>query len=192
MRTRGFTLIEMLVTIALMGVMALICWRGLAWIAGQRDAVGREAAELAQIVRTFAQLERDLAERLPDAALPPPRAATELPPAVGVAPAQAGAAELEILRFVPQAAGRPRAQRVLYRVAAGGLVRSTWPLDGAGADPSEVLLLPGASALRVRVHAGGFWLRPGEPRVQPAVRAAALEIAVEDAGGARYVRVLVL
>jgi prepilin-type N-terminal cleavage/methylation domain-containing protein len=171
MRERGFTLIELLVTIALMGVMAVICWRGLAYVAAQRGEVEREALGLAQIMRTFAQLERDLAERLPDAALPPRREAAELPLAVSFS-----GSELEILRSAPQAG----VIRVRYRIDAGGLARN------------GVLLLPGASAWKLRVHAGGFWALVGEPHVQPPVPAAALEFAVEDARGARYVKVLPL
>ena len=171
MSQRGFTLIELLVTIALMGLMAVICWRGLAYVAAQRAEVERESLGLAQIVRTFAQLERDLAERLPDAALPPRKEATELPLAVSFVGNQ-----LEILRSSPQV-GVIRAQ---YRIDAGGLARN------------GVVLLPGASAWKLRVHAGGFWAVVGEPHVQPPVPAAALEFTVEDARGARYVKVLAL
>jgi hypothetical protein len=82
---------------------------------------------------------------------------------------------------------------VRYRVGAGGLVRSTRPLDEPRAAGAEVLLLPGASALQVRVHAGGFWVQPGSgPAVQPPVRATAIEFAVNDSRGARYVKVLPL
>ena len=171
MSERGFTLVELLVTVALMGVMAVICWRGLAYVAAQRGEVEREALELSHIVRTFAQLERDLAERLPDAALPPRREASELPLAVSFAGNQ-----LEIVRSAPQAG----VLRVQYRIDARGLARN------------DVMLLPGASALKMRVHAGGLWAVVGEPGVQPPVPAAALEFAVEDARGARYVKVLAL
>jgi prepilin-type N-terminal cleavage/methylation domain-containing protein len=171
MSERGFTLVELLVTIALMGLMALICWRGLAYVAAQRGEVDREALELAGLMRTFAQLERDLAERLPDAALPPRKEAAELPRAVSFVGNQ-----LEILLYAPQAG----VIRVQYRIDAGGLARN------------DVLLLPGASALKMRVHAGGFWAVVGEPRVQPPLPAAAIEFALEDARGARYVKVLVL
>ena len=170
MRTRGFTLVDMLVTITLMGVMAIICWRALDFVGAQRGEVEREAGSIAGLVRTFAQLERDLAERLPDGALPPSRQASELPLAVSVLPNQ-----LEILRFAPQA-GMMVAQ---YRIEAAGLARN------------DVMLLPGATALKVRVHAGGFWIELGDPRVQPRVPAAAVEVSVENPAG-RYVKVLIL
>ena len=190
---RGFTLIEMLVTIALMGVMAVICWRGLDYVAAQRAEVDRETGELARIVRTFAQIERDLAERLPDAALPRPSRAAELPLALALTPSGDNA-EVEILRFVPQPERGARALRVHYRVNASGLVRTTRPLDDPRTEPTtEVVLLPGAGALQVRMHAGGFWVQPGRgSSVQPPVRATAIEFAVNDARGGRYIKVLAL
>jgi type II secretion system protein J len=188
----GFTLVEMLVTIALMGLMAVICWRGLDYVAGQRAEVERETGELARIVRTFAQLERDLAERLPDTALPPRAPAGQLPLALALAAAD-GNVQLEIQRFAAQPDGAPRALRVLYRLNETGLVRSTRPLEETRAAGAEVLLLPGAFALQVRVYAGGFWVQPGtSSAVQPPVRATAIEFALNDGKGARYVKVLPL
>lgn len=184
----------MLVTIALMALMALICWRGLAYVASQREAVEREAGELGEIMRAFAQLERDVAERVPNAALPASGTPSDLPLAVGVFTLERGAVEIEIARFLPQGAGAPRAVRVLYRLNASGLVRSTRALgEIPSAAKDEVLLLPGATSLQVRVHAGGFWVQPArDVRVQPSTPATALEVAVEDGKGARYVKVLAL
>jgi general secretion pathway protein J len=191
---RGFTLVEMLVAIALMALMALICWRGLVYVANQRETVSREALEISQLVRTFAQIERDLAERVPNAALPASGTPTELPLAVGIYPEQNGAFEVEITRFLPQPGGAPHAVRVQYRVTGGGLSRSTRPLENTrAAFGDEVVLLPGATRLRVRVHAGGFWIEPGrETKVQPTAPATAIELALEDRDGARYTKVFSL
>jgi type II secretion system protein J len=194
MNNKGFTLIEMLVAIGLMALMAVICWRGLVYVAGQRETVAREAIEISQLVRTFAQLERDLAERVPNIALPAPSTPTELPRAVAVYPMERGALELEIARLLPQPAGAPRAIRVLYRVSPSGLARSTRALEEVqGAAKNEVVLLPGATTLQVRVHAGGFWVQAGhDVRVQPAGPASAIEFTLEDGNGGRYVKVLPL
>ncbi|HUQ77152.1 MAG TPA: type II secretion system protein GspJ [Burkholderiales bacterium] len=193
-RAAGFTLVEMLVAVALMALMALICWRGLVYVANQRDTIEREGTELAQIVRVFAQLERDLAERVPNGALPASGVPRDLPLAVGVYPVEEGAVEIEIARFVPAVPGMPHAVRVLYRVKAGGLVRSTRTLDELpAAAKNEVLLLPRTASLHVRVHSGGFWVEAvRDARVQPSTPASAIEVAVEDASGARYVKVLPL
>ena len=192
--SKGFTLVEMLVAIGLMALMAVICWRGLVYVADQRETVAREAVEISQLVRTFAQLERDLAERVPNAALPVPGAVTELPLAVAVYPMEGGAVEVEITRFLPQAGGAPQAVRVLYRITAAGFARSTRPLGDvpAAAAKNEVVLLPGATTLHVRVHAGGFWVQPHDTRVQPTAPARAIEVALEDGSGARYTKVFAL
>ena len=194
MKSKGFTLVEMLVAIGLMALMAVICWRGLVYVANQRETVAREAVEISQLVRTFAQIERDLAERVPNTALPRPRTPTELPLAVAVYPIEGGAVEVEIARFLPQPGGAPQAIRVLYRVSPAGLARSTRALqDVPAAAKNEVIILPGATQLQVRVHAGGFWVQAGhDVRVQPAGPATAIEVALEDGNGGRYVKVLPL
>jgi hypothetical protein len=55
-------------------------------------------------------------------------------------------------------------------------------------------LLPGARRLAVRIYSGGFWSEAGEGKagVQPPARATGLEVAIEAADGARYVRVFAL
>lgn len=181
---RGFTLVELVVAIALMALMALLCWRAIGFVAERRADAEGETLELTRLLRTFAQIERDLDERLPDIASPARATAPELPLAVALAPGALGV-ELEVLRAADEPSGASRVLPVVYRVSAEGLVRRT---PGA-----EVLLLPKAARLGARVFAGGFWLELGEPqRVRPPVRAAALELSIVDASGARYVKVLPL
>jgi len=169
-RSAGFTLVEMLVAITLMALMGVVCWRGLAFVAAQRAGIEEETLELTRMMRAFAQIERDIAERLPDVAAPARSTAPELPLALVVLPVAEGA-ELEVLRALQEPSGASR-------IVPGG----------------AVLLLPGVARLRIRVHAGGFWLEPGErgQPVRPFARASALEIALEDAKGGRYVKVVEL
>lgn len=192
---RGFTLIEMLVAIALLGLMGVICWRGLDYAATQRARIERESDELGRLLRTLSQMERDLAQRVPEPMLPAPAVAQELPPSLAVS-AAGGAVALEIVRLAPEAGGPARAQRIIYRVADGALVRSAssagtqWPA-AAASDP--VVMLPGVRRLGVRAYAGGFWSAPDDAaRVQPPARATGVEIAIEAEDGARYVRVFAL
>lgn len=178
---KGFTLIEMLVAIGLMALMAIVCWRGLSFVANQRGAIEGESLELTQLLRSFAQIERDLDERLPDIAAPARATAAELPLAVSVMPGENGNMVLEIFRNSPEA----QPLHIVYRLSPKGLVRTS--------PGSEVLVLPGAARLHVRMHAGGFWMEPGrEQSVRPIARATALEIAVDDGTGARYVKVVAL
>jgi general secretion pathway protein J len=192
----GFTLVEMLVAIGLLGLLGVIAWRGLDYVAGQRERIDRDAEETARILRVLAQLERDIAQRAPDIVLPPAAAPGVLPASIAVTAADDGAVTLEIVRLTSAAAGPARSQRVVYRVADGALVRSASPAS-TGWPPAPaadtVVLLPGARRLAVRAYSGGFWAEPGPgPAVQPLARATGLEIAIEDSEGARYLRVFAL
>ena len=193
----GFTLVEMLVAIALLGLLGVISWRGLDYVAGQRERIDRDTEELSRILRVLSQLERDIAQRAPDVVLPAQTAPALLPASIAVMPASDGAVALEIVRIAPRAGGPARAQRIVYRISEAALTRSVSPAGtvlpvAAVADPVE--LLPGARRLAVRVFAGGFWSEPGasEVGVQPPTRATGLEVAIESADGARYVRVFAL
>ena len=174
MRSAGFTLVEMLVAIALLGVLGVISWRGLDYVASQRERIELQTEGLERILRVLAQLERDVVQRAPDVILPAPAAPQPLPASIQVH----DGAVLEIVRFAPQAYGATRMQRVVYRVADGALTRDA------------VVLIPGAKRLAVRVLIGGAWVELGD--AAPAARASALEIAIEAPDGGRYVRVFAL
>jgi len=195
--TSGFTLVEVLVAITLLGLLGVISWRGLDYVVGQRERIDRDTEELSRILRVLSQLERDVAQRAPDVMLPAQSTPGVLPASIAVMAATDGAVALEIVRIAPRAGGPARAQRIVYRIADSGLTRSVSPSGtelpvAQAADPVE--LLPGARRLGVRTFAGGFWSEPGssDVGVQPPVRATGLEVAIESADGARYVRVFTL
>ncbi|MBR8655532.1 prepilin-type N-terminal cleavage/methylation domain-containing protein, partial [Achromobacter sp. Marseille-Q0513] len=56
---RGFTLIEVLVALALMALVSLISWRGLASVSSARDWIESQAEDTDAIVRSLGQLGRD-------------------------------------------------------------------------------------------------------------------------------------
>jgi general secretion pathway protein J len=184
MRNRGFTLIEMLVAITLMALMGVICWRGLAFVGAQRAGIAEETLELSRLLTAFAQIERDVAERVPDIAAPARATSPELPLSLAVLPVEDGAA-LEVLRMLDEPGGPSRIVQVIYARTDAGLVRRT--------PGGDVLVLPRVARVQIRVHAGGFWIEPGRQQpVRPVARATALEIAVQDDQGARYVKVIAL
>lgn len=195
--TSGHTLVEMLVAITLLGILGVISWRGLDYVAGQRERIDRDTEELSRILRVLSQLERDISQRVPDVMLPPQSAPGVLPASIAVTTTEDGAVVLEIVRIAPRDGGAARAQRIAYRIADEALTRSVSP---AGTDlpvaqaAGPVELLPGARRLGVRTFAGGFWSEQGsgDVGVQPPTRATGLEVAIDGADGARYVRVFAL
>jgi general secretion pathway protein J len=196
-RRRGFTLVEMLVAIALMGILGIMCWRGLDYVAGQRERIDGETDEITSVLRVLSQIERDIAQRAPDFMLPAPSAPRMLPASISVQHSSSGAIMLEVVRIAPGAGGNSRAQRIVYRIAESTLTRSASPAGTAWppAAATEALpLLAGAQRLAVRAFVGGFWmeLRRGEVGVQPPLPATGLEVAIEAADGSRYVRVFAL
>jgi type II secretory pathway component PulJ len=187
----------MLVAIGLLGLLGVISWRGLDYVAAQRERIDRDTEELSRVLRVLSQLERDIAQRAADFMLPPHSAPAVLPASIVVHSGADGAVALEIVRIAPRGGGPARAQRVVYRITNAMLTRSASPAGtGLPIAPAgdAVDLLPGARRLSVRAYSGGFWSEADsiEARVQPPSRATALEVAVEAADGARYVRVFAL
>ena len=101
---RGFTLIEVMIAIALMAVLSVMAWRGLDSVTRANAMLEQRTDNVARLMRALDQLERDVALR----------ATTELPPskAAGLLPAAMTARRqadlpffVEIVRAAPAAPG---------------------------------------------------------------------------------------
>jgi prepilin-type N-terminal cleavage/methylation domain-containing protein len=197
-RATGFSLVELLVAVALLGVLAVLLWRGLGDIIAQRERIDRDAAHLERVIRLLAQLERDVAQRAPDMVIPAAGEPTRgLPRALEVSLQRGGNAQLVVLRAAPDAGGPMRLERVRYFVAARALMReasppgSSWPLQ----PPSPPLrLLDAVERLSVRLLTAEARTDAGSSAAVAGgnARVTGIEVSVERANGERYVRVVAL
>ena len=181
MRGRGgFTLLELVVALAVFAVLATLAYGGLRQVLQARERLEAVDRELAAVQQAFAALERDLLQ----AADRPVRDALgdELPAFVGRGEPGEGPV-LELTR-----AGRPNPvglrrshlERVAYALQGGRLERWSWEaLDRApGALPYREVLLEGVRSLRLRFlgpsgsgPAGDGWQPDWPPPSLPASRA---------------------
>ena len=83
-KSDGFTLVEMLVAVSLLGLLGVISWRGLDQVIALRTRVNDETVEIERVVRTIAQIDRDIDMRVADARMAVPTAASspsfQMPP----------------------------------------------------------------------------------------------------------------
>jgi len=110
-RARGFTLIEMLVAIALLAVIALLSWRGLDATIRGRDDIASNLAQTRLLGRYFSQLQFDLMNLVTaDEVFGPP---------LRIRPN-----ELVMVRHLGVGGGPAQVQVVRYRLKGRELVRS--------------------------------------------------------------------
>jgi general secretion pathway protein J len=158
---RGFTLVEMLVAMAIFGILSVVGYRALDGVLVARERVSAEYDYWRNVARAMALVERDL-QRV-EARPVREASGTEAAPLVGVE--RALRADLPVLAFTragePEAQGYAAAPRRLgYRVRDGALERLTWPaLDQAPRSaPNASVVMEGVRALRVRYRdADGRW-----------------------------------
>ncbi len=191
-RKSGFTLIEVLVAMAIFGVMSILAYQALGQTFFNADELGQRMDRLQAIQRTMRLLGRDLMQTAPR----PVRDPYDGPPlpAIRTDPTSLFALELTHGGW-PNPAGLPRStlQRVAWRIEDGELVRLHWGvLDSTlNTDPVGTILLDGVESIEFRyLGASGQWtnqwppldpnnLGPGTLRLRPRVTEVVLVLSDE-------------
>lgn len=181
-RHGGFTLLELLMAIAVFAVLSAMAYGGLASVLAVRHTLERQADELAALQMTLYRLGTDLEQAVNRTHRD--ENARSHPPFVG------GEGLDYVLKFTrsgrtnPRKLARSGLERVAYALEEEVVRRYAWPtLDGFSQEnPLSSTLLQGVLAVEIRFldHAGRwqpFW--PPDPDASEAARPTSLPNAVE-------------
>jgi type II secretion system protein J len=174
MRARGFTLIEVLVALALMALTAVLAYRATASLVDGESRLASEATRWRSLDGAFARFEADVRQAQPRAI----HAGSRVEPAWLGAIEGHGSSAIVFTRAGSEFATEPglAGQRIGYRVRGGALEIVYWPsLDRARDDaPRAWRLVDDVVAFRV-LHLGSSsdwqpsWPRSGESELPRAV-----------------------
>jgi len=175
MRSRGFTLVEILVALGLLALVAVLAYRGVASLVDGETRLTAEARRWRTLDAVLARMESDVRQAVPRAA----RAGSTVEPAWLASVESHGASAFAFSRAGPEFDLEPgvAGQRVGYRMRNGALEVVYWPgLDRSpGTRETAWTLVRGVTRLRIEhLDADGGWRdtwpRFGEPEIPRAVR----------------------
>lgn len=180
----GFTLVELLVAISLLGLLGIISWRGLDHVSDQRARITEQDAQVERLIRTIGQLERDFDECIDDALLSSGIGETsKLPKCLILARDQNSRETVTIVRRHPSGTGF---STVRYELEGSDFLRSATSDRSSRTD--RVPLLDGVASFKTRLLSANGWVdfaEQSEPRVT------AIEISIER-DGSSYTKVIAL
>lgn len=188
---RGFTLLELLVALAVFSIMSIAAYSGLRNVLFTRAAVEAQSRRLAMVQLAVYRLEQDIEQAAP----------RSIRDEYGDPQAALLGNELSDDRLMLTRAGwdnplgQPRAnvQRVAYRLREGRLWRLHWPVldQGGRIEPRETLLLDRVRAFKVRFLDRDGWRNDWPPPANaetdlkisdPMPRAVEISLTLEDWG----------
>jgi general secretion pathway protein J len=180
---RGFTLVEALVALVILGIIAVLAYRGSAALTGGEAQLAQESAKWRTLDGVFTRLEADLRQAIPRAS----RHGERMEAAWSVMPEDtAGNSALVFSRAGPEFALDPgvAGQRIGYRVHDGALEVLFWPqLDNvASATPRAFALIGGIARFQVTaLTSSNQWSERWPVDTKDALpRAARVELTLED------------
>jgi general secretion pathway protein J len=192
-RRGGFTLIEVLVALAILAVVALLAYRATAAMTDGETRLSAESERWRTLDRFFARLEGDVRQAVPR----PSRRGSVIEPAWLAAPGDSdGNTALLFTRAGPEFVVEPgvAGQRIGYRLRAGSVEVVYWPqLDNVDDAPFAAYpLVSGVRHFRVQqLGAGTAWL-PRWPLAGDAALPRAVDVEIELDDGTTIERLIAL
>ena len=175
-RGAGFTLVEVLLALAIFGVIAVLAYRATAALTEGEARLSAEARRWRTLEALFTRFEADIRQAVPRGS----RVGSRIEPAWLALPADgAGNAALVFTRAGAEFADDPglAGQRIGYRLRGHAVEIAYWPRVDNAADvqPAVYTLADGVSGFRVAYlgRAGAWresWPVPGESALPRAVR----------------------
>lgn len=194
-RMHGFTLLELLVALAIFAVLSVLAYGGLRNVLDTRAHVAVEAGRLTALQTAFSLMERDIEQTFARSVRDNYGDAR---PALMGGSAGSAASLLELTRAGyrnPAARARSQLQRVAYQLQEGRLLRLTWQvLDRApNSEPQQSELLTDVTAAEVLFYDQNLtpqrvWPLPDAGSVAPQALPRAVEVSVEITGWGRVTR----
>lgn len=178
-RARGLTLIELMVALAVFGVLGALSWRAMSLMSTHQAVISTDLQRWRDLGRAVLRIENELLQIAP----PVLAAGTGAPPALAWRHAPAGVAHELHLLVVD--GGRQAVRRVGFRFVGERLAWVRWPGRLPEGDAAEVVLLDGVREVRWRFFHKGSRVSAWPPEDAPAgplPQAVELELELADVG----------